>query len=177
MRVTIPRYYTIKPPPSPSTTPPPPPPVYTTATQRRTARLRAHPHYQSFQSNLNSLLTSLNSSAAFRSTQVRDSIKALELQARMQQAGKQINAATGYEQIELLRSGVALRETSLQLVRQDANQKKQIYTERVRVRSNSQREVNDLLSRKSSWSNQDVSRLDMDSRCLLMLTRLTIAYG
>lgn len=42
--------------------------------------------------------------------------------------------------------------------REKALSLKQAYTERVRLRADSQREVNDLLQRKSAWTGPDVLR-------------------
>ena len=47
------------------------------------------------------------------------------------------------------------------MTRQAARQAKTAYEQAVVQRSNSQREVNDLLQRKSSWTDNDVSRFTM----------------
>jgi sensitive to high expression protein 9 len=49
-------------------------------------------------------------------------------------------------------------EAKINVTRQAARQAKTTYEEAVIQRSNSQREVNDLLQRKSNWTDSDVSR-------------------
>lgn len=92
--------------------------------------------------------------------------------------GGKINQATGYEDIERLRNGVADKgpslffisfatttlmsrpstEKALLLARSQALDLKKEYTARVKTRADSQREVNDLLQRKSTWNSADVLR-------------------
>jgi len=72
--------------------------------------------------------------------------------------GSQLNRVTGYEAIEALKSQVTEQETRMNATRQAARQAKDAYDHAVSQRSNSQREVNDLLQRKSNWSDNDVSR-------------------
>ncbi|KAF9463015.1 Mdm33 family-domain-containing protein, partial [Collybia nuda] len=69
------------------------------------------------------------------------------------QLGSQLNKVTGYEVIEALK-----RDARINATRQAARQAKVEYDEAVVQRSNSQREVNDLLQRKSNWNDNDVSR-------------------
>lgn len=114
-------------------------------------------------------LRSLNSNAAVRRAQ---------FEARLAKMGGKINEVTGYETIERLRNSVAacgkrnhlrdaivpvlmcswLTEERLLEVRQSAATAKNSYTLAVEERARSQREVNDLLQRKSSWSSADVVR-------------------
>jgi sensitive to high expression protein 9 len=53
---------------------------------------------------------------------------------------------------------VYIKETRITTSRQAARQAKNTYDEAIVRRSNSQREVNDLLQRKSNWTDSDVSR-------------------
>lgn len=49
-------------------------------------------------------------------------------------------------------------EKALLVARENAIRFKRAYTERVRLRADSQREVNDLLQRKATWTGPDVIR-------------------
>ncbi|KAL8287665.1 hypothetical protein RQP46_003523 [Phenoliferia psychrophenolica] len=72
--------------------------------------------------------------------------------------GGKINQATGYEEIELLRVDVASREKALRQARESSMVLKTAYLDAVALRASSQKEVNDLLQRKSTWSSPDVMR-------------------
>ncbi|KAJ3516596.1 hypothetical protein NLJ89_g1027 [Agrocybe chaxingu] len=74
------------------------------------------------------------------------------------QLGAHLNKVTGYEDIEALKRGVVEQEERINAVRQAARKAKTAYEEAVVQRSNSQREVNDLLQRKSMWADSDVGR-------------------
>ncbi|KAF8158248.1 Mdm33 family-domain-containing protein [Crassisporium funariophilum] len=74
------------------------------------------------------------------------------------QLGFQFNKVTGYDEIEALKRGVVEQEERINIARQAAREAKTAYEQAVIQRSNSQREVNDLLQRKSSWSDSDVGR-------------------
>jgi sensitive to high expression protein 9, mitochondrial len=97
-------------------------------------------------------------------------------QSTFSQLGSQMNKITGYEEIETLKQQVVQQGSSkevyirsisdypfnlegrINLARQAARAAKLAYNAAVLQRSNSQREVNDLLQRKSSWTDIDVSR-------------------
>ncbi|KAF9026111.1 hypothetical protein BDZ89DRAFT_953195 [Hymenopellis radicata] len=72
--------------------------------------------------------------------------------------GAELNKVTGYEAIEILKRQVVEQEERINDTRLAARAAKNRYEEAVSRRSNSQREVNDLLQRKSMWSDHDVSR-------------------
>ncbi|KAF5382721.1 hypothetical protein D9615_002831 [Tricholomella constricta] len=74
------------------------------------------------------------------------------------QLGSQLNKVTGYEVIEALKRDVVQQEARINATRQAAREAKVAYEEAVAQRSSSQREVNDLLQRKSIWTDNDVSR-------------------
>jgi len=78
--------------------------------------------------------------------------------ATFSQLGSELNRVTGYEAIEALKRDVAEQEKCIIAARQAARQAKTAYEEAAIQRSNSQREVNDLLQRKSSWTDGDVGR-------------------
>ncbi|ESK85002.1 mitochondrial inner membrane protein [Moniliophthora roreri MCA 2997] len=74
------------------------------------------------------------------------------------QLGSQLNKVTGYDEIEALKRQVVEQEARIKEARRAARQAKLQYQQAVFQRSNSQRELNDLLQRKSSWTDHDVSR-------------------
>ena len=97
------------------------------------------------------------------------------------QLGSQLNRVTGYEEIEALKRGVVEQgvflvshsvsnpkkinqtkfipeEERINVARQASRKAKSAYEEAVVQRSNSQREVNDLLQRKNTWVDNDVVR-------------------
>ncbi|KAI0345728.1 hypothetical protein BDW22DRAFT_1418073 [Trametopsis cervina] len=74
------------------------------------------------------------------------------------QLGRELNRVTGYEEIEALKRKVVTQEACIQHVRSTARDAKLEYERAVQQRAQSQREVNDLLQRKSSWTDDDVGR-------------------
>ncbi|RDB17817.1 Sensitive to high expression protein 9, mitochondrial [Hypsizygus marmoreus] len=76
----------------------------------------------------------------------------------LSQLGLELNRMTGYEAIEALKRNVVEQEDRIKATREAAREAKAAYDEAVAQRSLSQREVNDLLQRKSSWLDHDVSR-------------------
>ncbi|KDE07450.1 hypothetical protein MVLG_02315 [Microbotryum lychnidis-dioicae p1A1 Lamole] len=113
---------------------------------------------QTAQRQLNSLLATLDNLARKQSASVKETIRAWELERRLRDMGGKINAATGYVEIDLLRKGVVEREKALNAAREVAGLSKQAFAAAVAVRAASQKEVNDLLQRKHSWTSADVMR-------------------
>ncbi|KAI0657351.1 Mdm33 family-domain-containing protein [Cubamyces menziesii] len=74
------------------------------------------------------------------------------------QLGSELNRVTGYEEIEALKRRVVEQEARINNAREAARQAKEAYDQAVLSRAKSQREVNDLLQRKSHWTDDDVSR-------------------
>ncbi|KAI0304401.1 Mdm33 family-domain-containing protein [Multifurca ochricompacta] len=72
--------------------------------------------------------------------------------------GGEINKVTGYDEIEALKRQVVAQEARISASRKAARDAKIAYEGAVQKRSNSQREVNNLLERKSMWTDTDVSR-------------------
>ncbi|KAI0269856.1 Mdm33 family-domain-containing protein [Gloeopeniophorella convolvens] len=72
--------------------------------------------------------------------------------------GGEINRVTGYDEIETLKRQVVSQEAHITASRQAARDAKTTYETAVQKRSDSQREVNALLERKSLWTDADVSR-------------------
>jgi len=69
-----------------------------------------------------------------------------------------LSQLTGYGEIDKLKSLVSLAEASLRASRQDALDAKIKYNLAAQRRAESIKEVNDLLARKASWSDQDLAR-------------------
>lgn len=69
-----------------------------------------------------------------------------------------LSKLTGYGEIDELKSIVTQKESNLKLCRQRALEMKQVYNAAAECRSESVREVNDLLARKASWSDGDLAR-------------------
>ncbi|CAL1713360.1 unnamed protein product [Somion occarium] len=74
------------------------------------------------------------------------------------QLGSELNKVTGYEEIETLKKRVREQEERIDAARRGAKVAKEEYEKAVLQRTNSQKEVNDLLQRKSSWTDEDVLR-------------------
>ncbi|KAF9013375.1 Mdm33 family-domain-containing protein [Cyathus striatus] len=72
--------------------------------------------------------------------------------------GAELNKVTGYEEIEALKRKVVEQESRIKATREAARHAKTAYEHAVVQRSNSQREVNELLQRKSIWTDEDVGR-------------------
>lgn len=76
---------------------------------------------------------------------------------RFFQLGSQLNRVTGYEEIDSLKQRVVEQEARIMATRQAAREAKTAHDDAVLQRSLSQRQVNELLQRKSSWTDADVS--------------------
>lgn len=73
-------------------------------------------------------------------------------------ASKTLNDVTGYSSIEQLKKTVERLELELQQAKSSVRAAKAAYLEAISKRSDSQREINELLTRKHSWTPQDVER-------------------
>ncbi|KAF7797398.1 hypothetical protein EIP86_008593 [Pleurotus ostreatoroseus] len=74
------------------------------------------------------------------------------------QLGRELNKVTGYGEIETLKRQVAEQEARIKTARSRAREAKHELEKAEHQRSKSQREVNDLLTRKSTWTDDDVVR-------------------
>lgn len=81
-----------------------------------------------------------------------------QLQTSILFAGKRLNDLTGYSGIEKLKIQIDDQEKQVNSCLEAVKAAKQAYKDAVRTRSESQREVNELLQRKSSWSPADLER-------------------
>ncbi|SGY14883.1 BQ5605_C013g07146 [Microbotryum silenes-dioicae] len=145
--------------PSSDTTTPPASTLPSSSSNTTSASAPRNPNAsQTAQRQLNSLLATLDNLARKQSASVKETIRAWELERRLRDVGGKINAATGYVEIDLLRKGVVEREKALNAAREVAGLSKQAFAAAVAVRAASQKEVNDLLQRKHSWTSADVMR-------------------
>lgn len=80
------------------------------------------------------------------------------VQATVFSASRTINDVTGYTSIEKLKFSIDQLEEDLKNSRSEVKKRKAQYTEMIQERSNLQREVNDLLTRKHNWSPEDLER-------------------
>ncbi|CAL9735818.1 sensitive to high expression protein 9, mitochondrial [Monosporozyma servazzii] len=80
------------------------------------------------------------------------------LQETLFTATRALNDVTGYSSIQQLRNSIASMEKELDSVKERVKQHKDLYTDAINQRIQSQREVNDLLQRKNSWSSNDLER-------------------
>ncbi|KAI9465472.1 Mdm33 family-domain-containing protein [Lactarius psammicola] len=88
----------------------------------------------------------------------RTDIVVARLATSFTRLGGEINRVTGYDEIESLKRQVVSQEARISASRKAARDAKASYEEAVQKRSDSQREVNSLLERKSMWTDTDVSR-------------------
>lgn len=81
-----------------------------------------------------------------------------QFQATLFTAGRTLNDITGYSSIERLKRAIDDQENYLRECKQEVRKHKEEYTQAISRRSASQREVNELLQRKHSWSPSDLER-------------------
>ncbi|KAK6497657.1 sensitivity to high expression protein she9 [Arthrobotrys musiformis] len=80
------------------------------------------------------------------------------LQAAIFTAGQKINDLTGYSGIEALKKEIELQESNLSTAKSLVLEAKAAYKAAIARRSASQKEVNELLTRKNTWSPTDLER-------------------
>lgn len=73
-------------------------------------------------------------------------------------ATRALNDVTGYSAIEKLKKSIERLEEELLECKEQVRECKWAYTEAIQRRSDSQREVNELLTRKQNWTTQDLER-------------------
>ena len=73
-------------------------------------------------------------------------------------ATRALNDVTGYSAIEKLKKSIETQEDDLKKAKEKVKQCKIAYGEAIQRRSHSQREVNELLTRKHNWSLNDLER-------------------
>ncbi|ORY82153.1 mitochondrial distribution and morphology family 33, partial [Protomyces lactucae-debilis] len=80
------------------------------------------------------------------------------LQESLAAAGQRLNDATGYSSIEAQKRRIEEQESIVFTAIERVSQAKDQYDASIKLRSNSQREVNELLQRKSTWIQSDLER-------------------
>ncbi|RCK54823.1 Sensitive to high expression protein 9, mitochondrial [Candida viswanathii] len=73
-------------------------------------------------------------------------------------ATRALNDVTGYSAIEKLKKSIEEQEVDLKQAKENVKKCKVAYGEAIQRRSHSQREVNELLTRKHNWSLHDLER-------------------
>ncbi|KAJ6263807.1 hypothetical protein Dda_2379 [Drechslerella dactyloides] len=80
------------------------------------------------------------------------------MQAAIFMAGQKINDLTGYSGIEALKRDIDAQEARLVAAKATVKEAKAEYKAAIARRSDSQKEVNELLQRKNTWSPTDLER-------------------
>ncbi|EPS40189.1 hypothetical protein H072_5985 [Dactylellina haptotyla CBS 200.50] len=80
------------------------------------------------------------------------------MQAAIFMAGQKINDLTGYSGIEALKKEIDAQESNLANAKRLVVEAKAAYKAAIARRSDSQKEVNELLQRKNTWSPSDLER-------------------
>ncbi|CAH01338.1 She9p [Kluyveromyces lactis] len=80
------------------------------------------------------------------------------LQETIFTATRALNDVTGYSSIQKLRNTISSLEEELKDTKKLVNEAKEKYETAIKARSGSQKEVNELLQRKNSWSPTDLDR-------------------
>ncbi|CDH12000.1 related to Sensitive to high expression protein 9 homolog, mitochondrial [Zygosaccharomyces bailii ISA1307] len=80
------------------------------------------------------------------------------LQETIFTATRALNDVTGYSSIQKLRKSIELMEHTLEETRSSLKQLKENYTSAIEERTESQRELNELLQRKNAWSPEELER-------------------
>ncbi len=73
-------------------------------------------------------------------------------------ASRRLNDLTGYSGIETLKNDIERQEITVQECREEVKNSRANYSDAIAQRSSTQREVNDLLHRKHTWSPADLER-------------------
>lgn len=84
--------------------------------------------------------------------------KLADLRVTLTSATKALNDLTGYTKIETLKSTVEQLETELKTAKADLKVAKAEYSEAIQRRSDLQKEINELLTRKHNWTPGDLER-------------------
>lgn len=102
----------------------------------------------------------LPSQVAARYSKLRDDFTHFmdNFQTHVFTASKRLNDLTGYSSIEQLKRDIEAQEQAVRQARQDVHDSRASYQAAVTTRSDTQREVNDLLHRKHAWSPADLER-------------------
>lgn len=72
------------------------------------------------------------------------------------EATRTLNDVTGYSSIEKLRSDVEDLENNLKSAKAEVSKAKEAYAQAIQIRSQLQKDINELLTRKHNWDAQDL---------------------
>jgi hypothetical protein len=86
------------------------------------------------------------------------SVTLTRLRESVSDAGQRLNEITGYASIENQKRRIEAQERNVTSALAAVKQSKAVYDDSIKLRSSSQREVNELLQRKSSWVQADLER-------------------
>ncbi len=81
-----------------------------------------------------------------------------ELKKSIGIASRVVNDVTGYSKVNALKEKIAKNDLELKVLREEITRAKEDFSTAIEKRSESQREMNDLLERKSSWVPTDLKR-------------------
>jgi len=81
-----------------------------------------------------------------------------ELRKSIGIASRVVNDVTGYSKVNALKEKIATYDQKLKSLREEITRAKDDFSSAIERRSESQREMNDLLERKSSWVPSDLKR-------------------
>lgn len=114
---------------------------------------RTNELFQKFVANLPSHKEKIRSDFSKKTTEYMDLI-----QQALFRATQTLNDVTGYSSIEKLKQDVDQLEEQLKKEKEYVKQCKLNYSEAIKNRSVSQKEINELLTRKHNWSPDDLER-------------------
>ncbi|KAL2438384.1 Sensitive to high expression protein 9-like protein, mitochondrial [Exophiala dermatitidis] len=117
------------------------------------SQTKAEPPFSSWREKLPSDLSARYSHLRTRFTHFMDNF-----QTHIFTASRRLNDLTGYSGIEALKNEIERQEAVVQECRQAVKHAREKYTQAIATRSTTQREVNDLLHRKHTWSPTDLER-------------------
>lgn len=80
------------------------------------------------------------------------------LQETIFTATRALNDVTGYSSIQKLRNSITVMERELDIAKKNVKDYKEQYSTAIEMRTKSQRDLNELLQIKSSWSPKDLKR-------------------
>lgn len=126
-----------------------PPPSDTSDTQ-------GHPRPKKPPLNTSTLPSTLSATRSHLTTRLTTLIDTL--QSRLFTASRHLNDLTGYTGIEALKTSIDQQETLVTTRKAAVSSARTAYAAAVATRSTTQREVNDLLHRKNTWSPADLER-------------------
>ncbi|EXJ63480.1 uncharacterized protein A1O5_11529 [Cladophialophora psammophila CBS 110553] len=130
--------------------------VHTSKYEAHTASDKPEPEPAQPSSSSNTLPSAISS--RFSDLQHRFAHFMDNFQTHVFTASRRLNDLTGYSGIEVLKTDIEHQESVVQACRAAVKDARARYSEAIAKRSTTQREVNDLLHRKHTWSPADLER-------------------